>query len=134
MFNKNKIPDRVVRPLRLFVLLFVLYIFITDTIPYLAGLSSSDFEAENICISNQESNKPLIININTATSLELQELRGIGLTKARAIIAYREEYGYFKSVEELGNVNGISEKMIEELREFITVDITEESIQGQGQD
>ena len=61
------------------------------------------------------------LNINTATLAELMELDGIGLTKGKAIISYREEHGAFSSVDELLNVKGIGEKTLEKLREFITV-------------
>lgn len=61
------------------------------------------------------------ININTATSRELQSLSGIGEVKARAIVDYRNEHGFFASVDELINVKGIGEKTLEKIRAFITV-------------
>ena len=61
------------------------------------------------------------ININTATAEELaSELKGVGLNKAKAIVAYREHYGLFSSPDELSSVKGIG------LR---TVDLNRESIQ-----
>lgn len=62
-----------------------------------------------------------IININTATSRELQKLSGIGEVKAQAIIDYRSEHGGFASVDELINVKGIGEKTLEKIRSSITV-------------
>ncbi|WP_275060688.1 ComEA family DNA-binding protein [Fervidobacterium islandicum] len=61
------------------------------------------------------------ININTATSEELQKLPGIGPTKAQAIIDYRTANGPFKTIEEIRNVKGIGEKTFEKLKELITV-------------
>lgn len=61
------------------------------------------------------------LNINTATLAELMELDGIGETRGRAIIAYREEHGAFSSADELLNVRGIGEKTLEKLRAHITV-------------
>lgn len=123
---KIKLPDWVVRPLRLLIVLCILYKFVTVTSSYIidkiVNYSSSDYETDIIYVTTSNQNEPLIVNINTATSSELQQLKGIGLTKARAIIAYREKHGEFKSVEELAEVEGISEKMVEELREFVTVD------------
>jgi competence protein ComEA len=55
------------------------------------------------------------ININTATSQELQTLRGIGPSKARAIIEHRKQHGPFKTTQELVNVPGIGEKTLRRL-------------------
>ena len=62
-----------------------------------------------------------LIDINTATSEELQTLSGIGEAKAAAIIAYREEHGAFNDISEIVNVSGIGEKIFENIRDRITV-------------
>ncbi|TCJ12931.1 helix-hairpin-helix domain-containing protein [Parasulfuritortus cantonensis] len=46
------------------------------------------------------------VDLNTATQAELEAVKGIGPSKAKAIIAYREKNGGFKSVEELAKVKG----------------------------
>jgi len=61
------------------------------------------------------------ININTASAEELQTLYGIGPVKAQAIIDYRNENGFFHTVEELINVPGIGPKTLEKIRDEITV-------------
>lgn len=61
------------------------------------------------------------ININTATEAELTTLSGIGPSKAAAIIAYREENGGFKTIEDLKNVSGIGDKTFEKLQDAIKV-------------
>lgn len=61
------------------------------------------------------------VNINLATSDELQTLSGIGPSKAEAIIAYREEQGPFTKIEDLLEVTGIGEKSLEKIREEITI-------------
>lgn len=61
------------------------------------------------------------ININTATSQELQTIRGIGPTMAKRIIEYRQTSGGFSTVDDLTNVKGIGEKTLEKLRGSITV-------------
>ncbi len=63
-----------------------------------------------------------IIDINTADKTTLTTmLNGIGEKKAEAIIAYREENGPFKSIEELANVKGIGEATVEKNQDIITV-------------
>ncbi len=62
-----------------------------------------------------------LVNINTANQEELESLPGIGSVRAKAIIAYRTQNGYFLSIEELLNVEGIGESTYNELKEFITV-------------
>ena len=61
------------------------------------------------------------IDLNTADSSQLQELPGIGAKKAEAIIAYREEKGFFKTVEEVKEVPGIGTKTYEALEGLIKV-------------
>lgn len=62
------------------------------------------------------------ININKASSEELQSLKGIGPSTADSIIAYREEYGGFSSIEEIMNVKRIGEKTFAKIKDRISVD------------
>lgn len=64
---------------------------------------------------------PSVVNINTATAAQLETLPGIGTVKAQAILAYREAYGPFRSVNELTLVKGIGEKTLEKLLPYICV-------------
>lgn len=61
------------------------------------------------------------VNINTADEDELMTLSGIGESRAKAIIAYREENGKFESIEDIMKIDGIKEKMFEKIRDSITV-------------
>ena len=62
-----------------------------------------------------------VIDLNTADEYDLQRLPGIGESRARAILAYREEHGPFQSVDELDNVEGIGEGILSGLRDYVTV-------------
>lgn len=61
------------------------------------------------------------INLNTATSEQLQTIPGIGAKRAEDIIAYRESHGDFQSVDDLKNVSGIGDKTLDKIRESIYV-------------
>lgn len=75
-----------------------------------------------ITSANEPANEPEapsieqgVVNINTANAQTLAtQLKGIGLKKAEAIVAYRETFGAFKSVDELAAVKGIGEKTVGE--------------------
>lgn len=60
------------------------------------------------------------INLNHASLEQLMSLPGIGETRARAIISYREKNGPFTSPEQLKNVSGIGEKTYAELKDKLT--------------
>jgi len=63
-----------------------------------------------------------LLNINTATAAQLENLPGIGPSKARDILSYRETHGYFSSIEDLSRVSGISTSLVEELRDWICLE------------
>jgi len=57
------------------------------------------------------------VNINTADAAALAKaLNGIGPSKAKAIVSYRDKNGPFKTVDQLAMVEGISQKLIEKNR------------------
>ena len=61
------------------------------------------------------------LNINTATSAQLETLPGLGKAVAERIVEYRDKNGNFKKVEDLMNVKGIGEKSFLKLKPLITV-------------
>ena len=74
----------------------------------------------NTEINDSITNVNKTININTATLDELMSINGLGEAKAKAIIKYREENGYFKIIDDLLNVSGIGEALFEKIKEYIT--------------
>ena len=61
------------------------------------------------------------VNINSAVLEYLKTLNGIGDSKAKSIIEYREQNGGFKSIEDIKNVTGIGEKMFERIKDQIEI-------------
>lgn len=94
--------------------------------PSRSQVSSGEYK-ENITSNNKDfnntddntsSNK---VNINTAGIDELTTLAGIGESRAKSIIDYRQANGEFKAVEDIMLVNGIKESVYEKIKEYITV-------------
>jgi competence protein ComEA len=62
-----------------------------------------------------------LININTADVSLLTQLKGIGVKKAEAIIAWRDANGKFKTLEQLLDVKGIGDAILEANRSKISI-------------
>jgi competence protein ComEA len=63
------------------------------------------------------------VNVNTADAETISaELKGIGLSKAKAIVEYRSKHGPFKSVDDLTLVTGIGEKTLDSVRSDILIE------------
>ena len=61
------------------------------------------------------------VDINTASQIDLESVKGLGPVKAKAIIEYREKYGMFKSVGDLANVKGIGVGTLRQLGDQVSV-------------
>ena len=62
-----------------------------------------------------------LVNINTATAAQLEQIPGIGAAFAQRIVSYRDKQGSFKTIDELKNVSGIGDKKLESIRAYICV-------------
>lgn len=72
-------------------------------------------------MSNAKHNtKNMLININVATRDELKTLSGIGDAMAKRIIDFRENEGYFNSIEDIMNVEGIGQAKFNKIKDNIT--------------
>ena len=69
-------------------------------------------------VNNKSDNK---VSLNNATLEELMTLSGIGESKAKAIIKYREEENVFKSIEDIMNISGIGTSLFEKIKDNITI-------------
>lgn len=93
----------------------VKYIERTCTCPIL----ENDACIEDVISNNSIDNKTGLISINTATLEELKTLPGIGESKAKLIIEYRNNNGGFKSIEEIMKVKGIGDAMFKKIKDYI---------------
>lgn len=89
-----------------------------------AGGASSTAEPAGLKLvvpeaSDQQS--PQKVNINRADAWLLEALPGIGATRAKTIIAYREQNGPFKQTSDLMKVEGIGQAVYEQIKSLITV-------------
>lgn len=71
--------------------------------------------------TGSSSNSKGKININKATASELTAIPGVGESTAQKIIAYREENGKFKAIEDIKNVSGIGDSKFNNIKDYIAV-------------
>lgn len=83
-------------------------------------VSQGTVQAASTPQNSAASNAQSTVNINSATAEELKTLNGIGDSKAKSIIEYRDKNGGFKSIDDIKNVDGIGEKMFEKIKDSIT--------------
>lgn len=62
-----------------------------------------------------------VINLNSATAVQLADLPGIGVRTAELVVQYRVKNGPFKKIEEIMNVRGVGEKSFLRIKNRITV-------------
>jgi len=84
-------------------------------------INSADLSGLKLYISEGEEEEPQKINLNRAEVWLLQALPGIGETKAKAIVDYRQQNGPFQNINELTKVEGIGAATYEQIKHLITV-------------
>ncbi|WP_084543989.1 helix-hairpin-helix domain-containing protein [Paenisporosarcina indica] len=70
---------------------------------------------------SKDESQSTIVNINSADETTLMTLSGIGPSKAKAILTYRDENGSFQSIEEIKEVTGIGDSTFNNIKDFISV-------------
>ena len=82
-------------------------------------------EVQETAASGTESMQSELIDLNAATSMELETLPGVGPRTAERILEYRREHGGFERIEDLMDVRGIGERTFLRLRPLVTVTASE---------
>lgn len=90
-----------------------------------AAASESSTEAMSSTAETAATQQGAKLDLNKATAEELMTLPGIGEVLAGRIVAYREAHGGFSSIDELAQVEGIGEKRIDAIRDYVTLGGTE---------
>ncbi len=111
----------------------VIIIYSNDQVKDFAKTKELEQQVQNNCLQKDENslvndacittstNTSSKVSINTATLEELQTLPGIGESKAKDIISYRETNGAFTSIEDLLKVSGIGEAVLAKIKDYITL-------------
>jgi competence protein ComEA len=107
MKNQSKHLGKTISTLSLGAILLI-------SAPLVAADNNSANQLKNKPIESVKSVKQKVVNLNNSSIDQLVSLKGIGHTKARAIIAYRKQIGGFKSIKELSKVSGIGEKIVKD--------------------
>ncbi len=100
----------------------------------LACLAAHPFaqQAEPASKPEARTAKPaMVVNVNTATAAELEQLPGVGPRVAARIVDYRTKKGPFRKLEELMNVQGIGEKSFLKLRSQLSIGASAPAAQQQ---
>ncbi|MCI2774526.1 late competence protein ComEA, DNA receptor [Staphylococcus petrasii] len=71
--------------------------------------------------STQNSSTQNKVNLNTATESDLLNVPGIGPTKVKEILEYKQKNGQFNSVDNLKEIKGIGGKTFEKIKDYFTV-------------
>jgi competence protein ComEA len=61
------------------------------------------------------------VDLNNASQAELESVKGIGPSKAKAIIEYRKKNGNFKTIDDLDNVPGFGKKTVDAVKKEVSV-------------
>ena len=83
---------------------------------YIPNKNETKLNATPTNQSDLNTSESIKVNLNTANERELLNVPGIGPTKVKEIIKYREEKGQFNKVEDLKQVRGIGGKLSRNLK------------------
>ena len=82
-------------------------LFLATCLAFTSHFALAENKASYETIAQQQ-----VIHLNNSTMEQLVTLKGIGQKKAQAILAYRQQIGAFKSIQDLTKVKGIGEKVL----------------------
>ncbi|MBS3906245.1 MAG: helix-hairpin-helix domain-containing protein [Syntrophaceae bacterium] len=117
-----KREERSLRSKILFIkIIFILFSLVVIWQQSASWVDAGDIETECQLYKERAGSNLKKIDINKATEEQLVALPGIGIKTARAIVAYREAIGGYKSLEQLRLVRGVGDKVYGCLKDIVTV-------------
>lgn len=99
----------------------MLWLLLAATVGLTSLFASSASAAQPVLVACSAPQLQGTLNLNTASSEQLDLLPGIGPSMADKIVRYREKHA-FRSVRQLMRVDGIGPKTFERLRPYLTID------------
>lgn len=90
-------------------------------VPTKEEVAEGTADLQNTNIGSVSLSENTLVNINTAGEELLCTLSGVGSTRAKSIIAYREKNGAFQKIEDIMNVDGIKDGLFQKIKDSITV-------------
>lgn len=102
-------------------------VFADDTANIATGTDTTAMQlaAGDTTTTTNVSTEQTKVDVNKATAKELMKVKGISPPKAKAIIAYRKQYGDFKSLDDLSKVKGfksMNEKTLKAIQDQLSVE------------
>ena len=117
-----KRKERSLRSEILFIkIIFILFSLVVIWQQSASWVDAGDLETECQLYKERAASNLKKIDINKAIEEQLVALPGIGIKTARAIVAYREAIGGYKSLEQLRLVRGVGDKVYGCLKDIVTV-------------
>ncbi|MEW6215974.1 MAG: helix-hairpin-helix domain-containing protein [Nitrospirota bacterium] len=116
--REEKSPRSKILSIKIIFILFSLVVIWQQSVIW---VGAGDLETECQLYKERAGSNFEKIDINKATEEDLVALPGIGIKTARAIIAYREVIGGYKSLEQLRLVRGVGNKTYDCLKNLVTV-------------
>ncbi len=117
-----KSEERPYRPEILFIkIIFILFSLVVILQQSASWVDAGDLETECQLYKERAGSNLKKIDINKATEEDLVALPGIGIKTARAIVAYRNVIGGYKSLEQLRLVRGVGDKVYDCLKDIVIV-------------
>jgi competence protein ComEA len=95
---------------------------VTDGQKIIIPILGETLDQNSVTVQKSSSDGSLLISLNSADQKELEKLPGIGEEKAKAIIAERDKRGRFQFVDDLSDIPGFTQNLLNQIRPFLYIE------------